>query len=171
MSGKIYFGKIHAILWEKITGRLTKFYDEKKAEGKKLRMMTAVVIVSRFYQISDRGVVKQVKENRYIQYFCNVANQRPETFLHPASLYYFRKRIGEKGCAVIEKEVFEMLRRAGVTEGDTHLTDSTVLNSNIIWVWLFCDRVHLISRKWLPTASASSLLSYNAWLRSYSHFR
>ncbi|MCP4108246.1 MAG: transposase, partial [Desulfobacteraceae bacterium] len=99
---------------EKITGSLTKFYDKKSgAEGKKLRMMTAVVIVSRFHQLSDRKVVKQVKENRYVQYFCNVADQGLETFLHPSSLCRFRKRIGEKGCAVIEKEVFEILRRAG----------------------------------------------------------
>ncbi|MCP4111316.1 MAG: transposase, partial [Desulfobacteraceae bacterium] len=81
------------IPWEKITGRLSQFYDKTKgAPCKYLRMMTAVVIVFRFYQLSDRGVVKSVKDNRYIRYFCNVADQGLEVFLNPSSLCRFRKR-------------------------------------------------------------------------------
>ncbi|MCP4113660.1 MAG: transposase [Desulfobacteraceae bacterium] len=90
----------------KITGRLTKFYDEKKgAEGKKLRMMTAVVIVSRFYQLSDRGVVKQVKENRYIQYFCNVADQGWKPFFIPLP-YIISESVSEKRAALLLKRKF-----------------------------------------------------------------
>jgi len=122
------------IPWEKITGRLTKFYDKNKgAEGKELRIMVAIVVVSRFYQLSDRGVVKQVKENRYIQYFCNVPDEGLQTFSDPSSLCYFRKRIGDEGAGIIEKEVFELLRRVGAIRGDTALIDSTVLESNIIY--------------------------------------
>ncbi|MCP4109580.1 MAG: transposase, partial [Desulfobacteraceae bacterium] len=145
---------------EKITGSLTKFYDKKSgAEGKKLRMMTAVVIVSRFYQLSDRDVVKQVKENRYIQYFCNVADQGLEVFLHPSSLCRFRKRIGEKGCAVIEKEVFEILRRAGVTEGDSALTDPTVSESSIIYP----NDVQLIHKAFRKMRSFAKLHGIPVW--------
>ncbi len=56
-----------------------------------------------------------------------------QTFPHPASLCIFRKRPGEVGIAVIEQEVFEMLRRAGVISGDCALIDSTVLESDIIY--------------------------------------
>ncbi|MCP4107498.1 MAG: transposase [Desulfobacteraceae bacterium] len=62
----------YLIPWEKITGRLSQFYDKTKGvPGKNLRMMTALV----FYKLSDRDVVKSVKDNRYIQYFCDVADQ------------------------------------------------------------------------------------------------
>ncbi|MCP4110013.1 MAG: transposase [Desulfobacteraceae bacterium] len=124
----------HIIPWEKITGSLTQFYDKDRgAEGKELRTMVAVTVVSRFHQFSDREAVRQVKENRYVQYFCNVADEELETFLHPSSLCVFRKRIGEKGAAVIEKEVFGMLRRAGAVEGDCALIDPTVPESSIIY--------------------------------------
>ncbi len=114
----------HIIPWEKITGSLTQFYDKDRgAEGKELRTMVAVTVVSRFHQFSDREAVRQVKENRYVQYFCNVADEELETFLHPSSLCVFRKRTGEKGAAVIEKEVFGMLCRAGAVEGDCALID------------------------------------------------
>ncbi len=56
-----------------------------------------------------------------------------QTFPHPTSLCVFRKRIGEEGGAIIECEVFETLRRAGVISGDDALIDSTVLESDIIY--------------------------------------
>jgi len=148
------------IPWEKITGRLAQFYDRTKgAHGRDLRTMAAVVIVSRLYQLSDRGVVKQVKENRYIQYFCNVADQGPENFLHPSTLCYFRKRIGEKGCAVIEKEIFEILRRAGVIEGDNALMDPTVLESSIIYP----NDVQLIHKAFRKMKSFAKLHGIPVW--------
>ncbi|MCP4106347.1 MAG: transposase, partial [Desulfobacteraceae bacterium] len=94
----------------------------------------------RFYQLSDRGVVKSVKDNRYIRYFCNVADQGLEVFLNPSSLCRFRKRIGEKGSEIIEKEVFDMLRCAGVIEGDSALTDPTVSESSPGWILYTRDK-------------------------------
>ncbi|MCP4142133.1 MAG: transposase, partial [Chloroflexi bacterium] len=122
------------IPWERIVTRLTSFYDEVSgAEGKSLRIMVALLIISRFRGQSDRKVVEQVKENRYIQYFCNVPDEGLQTFLHPSSLCVFRKRLGTEGVAVIENDVFEVLRRAGVISGDDALIDSTVLESDIIY--------------------------------------
>ena len=95
-------------------------------------MMIAILIIMRYYQLSDREVVKQIKENRYIQYFCNVPNMGLQTFLHPSSLTVLRKRLGEEGIAIIEKEIFEALRRAGIIKNDNALIDSSVLESNII---------------------------------------
>jgi len=121
------------IPWEAIIALLTPFYDSAAgAVGKSLRMMAAVLIISRLRGLSDREVVQQVKENRYIQYFCNVPDEGPETFLRPSSLSVFRKRLGGEGIAVIENGVFGMLRRADVISGDDALIDSSVLRSNII---------------------------------------
>jgi IS5 family transposase len=152
------------IPWEKIVGRLTPFYDRTAgAVGKSLRTMTALLTVSRLRGLSDREVVRQVRENRYIQYFCNVPDEGLQTFLHPSSLSVFRKRLGEEGAAVIENEIFEMLLRAGVIRGGEALIDSTVLESDIIYpndvrliykafkkLGAFC-RLHNISFWWDDT--------------------
>lgn len=121
------------IPWQKIINRLSGFYSDRGPFGKSLRQMVALLIVMKYRHLSDRVVIDQVKENRYIQYFCNVEDKGLQTFLNPSSLCVFRKRLGEKGIAIIENEVFETLRRAGVIKGDNSLLDSTVLNNNIIY--------------------------------------
>ena len=129
------------IPWKKIVSRLCRFYDKSHgAFGKSLRTMTAILIIMKYYRLSDREVVKQVKENRYIQYFCNVSNMDLQTFLHPSSLTVLRNRLGEQGIAIIEEEVFEVLRCAGIIRGDNALIDSSALESNIIYP----NDVHLI---------------------------
>lgn len=122
------------IPWEKIISRLCRFYDKSKGPfGKSLRTMVTILIVMKYCRLSDQEVVKQVKENRYIQYFCNVSDIGLQTFLHPSSLTVLRNRLGEQGIAILEEEVFELLRRAGIIRGDNALIDSSVLASNIIY--------------------------------------
>jgi hypothetical protein len=129
------------IPWKKIVGQLCPFYDKVHgAFGKSLRMMTAILIIMKYYRLSDREVVKQIKENRYIQYFCNVPDMGLQTFLHPSSLTVLRNRLGEQGIAIIEEEVFEVLRRAGIVRGDNALIDSSALENNIVYP----NDVHLI---------------------------
>ena len=148
------------IPWEKIIRQLTQFYDKTKGPlGKSLRMMIALMIISRFYRLSDRDVVKQVKENRYIQYFCNVADEGLQTFLHNSSLCIFRKRIGGKGFEIIEQEIFEVLRRCGIIAGDNALIDSTVLNSNIIYP----NDVQLIHKAFKKMRSFAKLHGIALW--------
>ena len=122
------------IPWLRIIGRLTPFYDSERGRlGKELRTVVALLILSRLRSLSDREVVSQVKENRYMQYFCNVSDEDLQTFLHPGSLSKFRKRLGGDGIGIIEMEVFEKLRRCGVIDKDTSLIDSSVLENNIIY--------------------------------------
>ncbi len=122
------------IPWEKTIMRLSSFYSKDKGSiGKSLRIMIAIMIVMKHYNLSDRKVIQQIKENRYMQFFCNVPDDNLLTFLHPSSLSVFRKRLREKGISIIEKHTFEMLRSSGVINGDNALIDSTVLNNNIIY--------------------------------------
>jgi len=121
------------IPWQKIIDRLICFYNSNNGRlGKSLRIMVALLIVSRLRSLSDRKVVEQVKENRYMQYFCNVPNEKLDSFVNPGLLSKFRKRLGQKGAAIIESEVFELLRKSNVIKGDTLMMDSTVLSNNII---------------------------------------
>lgn len=121
--------------------------------------MTALLIVSRFYGLSDRNTVKQVKENRYIQYFCNVPDYGLKTFIHYSSLCVFRKRIGEKGAEIIEEEVFKALRRSGIIDGDNALIDSSVLESNIIYP----NDVQLIYKAFKKMRSFAKLHNIQLW--------
>lgn len=122
------------IPYDRIIERLIRFYDPDKGRfGSALRVMIAILIVSKLRQLSDRQVVAQIKENRYIQYFCNVPEENLQTFLDSSTICTFRKRIGQEGAAIIEAEVFDFLRRCGLIKDDTSLIDSTVLNNNIIY--------------------------------------
>jgi len=122
------------IPWQLILDKLVSLYNPGKGRiGKSLRTMVALLIVSRLRQLSDKQVVGQVKENRYLQYFCNVADNELSNFVHPTVLCGFRKRLGEKGVAQIEESVFSHLRQAEVIKGDTLLMDSTVLTNNLIY--------------------------------------
>ena len=63
------------IPWEKMVKRLARFYDSKRgAMGKDLRMMIALMLLMRLRDLSDREVIKAIRENRYLQYFCNIAD-------------------------------------------------------------------------------------------------
>ena len=122
------------IPWQAIITPLTQFYDDNSGRsGKSLRVMVALLILARLRSLGDRPVVAQVKENRYMQYFCNVPDADLANFVNPSLLTRFRKRLGEKGVAIIETEVFELLRRSGIVKGDTLMMDSTALSSNIIY--------------------------------------
>ncbi len=150
----------HVIPWGTISTRLQRYYHQSKgAMGKSIRMMVALLIVMKLRGLSDRGVVAQVKENRYLQYFCNVPVKGLQQFVHPTSLVVFRRRLGEQGIAVIEQEVFDRLRRAGVIQGDTALIDSTVLNNNLIYP----NDVHLLVKAFKKMKQCARLHHLPLW--------
>jgi transposase, IS5 family len=124
----------HIIPWQAIIDRLIPFYDAQKGRhGQSLRTMVATSLIARLRQFSDRKVIKEIKENRYIQYFCNIPDATLKTCMHPTTLCTFRKRLGPQGIAIIEEEVFDHLKRAHAIEADMMLQDSTVLESPIIY--------------------------------------
>jgi Transposase domain (DUF772) len=124
----------HIIPWQPIIDHLVPFYDNQKGRmGHSRRTLVATLLVSRLRQLSDRKVIKQLQENRYMQYFCNVPDPGLLTFLNPSTLCRFRKRLGASGIAIIEDQVFERLKGAGGIAADTMLMDSSVLESPIIY--------------------------------------
>ena len=124
----------HMIPWQPIMERLVPFYNPQKGRtGHSLRLLVATSILCRLRQLSDRKVIENIQENRYMQYFCHVPDQRLMTFLNPSTLCRFRKRIGTEGTLIIEERVFEHLKRAAVIDADMMLMDTTVLESPIIY--------------------------------------
>jgi IS5 family transposase len=123
----------HIIPWHPIIDRLVPFYTPQKGRtGHSLRLLVATSLLSRLRQLSDRKVIENIQENRYMQYFCNVPEQSLMTFLNPSTLCRFRKRLGKDGPLIIEDQVFQHLKRASVIDADMMLMDATVLESPII---------------------------------------
>lgn len=148
------------IPWQSIIRRLVQFYDERKGRfGKSLRLMVALLILSRFRRLSDSEVVSQVKENRYMQYFCNVPDDELADFVNSSTLCKFRKRLGQKGASIIERLVFHRLRQAGIIQAETLLMDSTVLENNIIYP----TDVLLLYKAFLKMSSFANKHSLTLW--------
>lgn len=126
---------MHKIIpWQKIIDKLVPYYDDNKGrEGTPLRTVIAILILSKLRLLSDRAVIGQVKENRYMQYFCNVPDENLAFFMNHSNLTKLRKRFGIKGMEAIETVVFNLLRIAKVITNDSMLIDSTVLPNNIIY--------------------------------------
>ncbi len=122
------------IPWQPIIDQLVLFYDRNKGrKGRSLRILVGTSMVARLRQFSDRKVISEIKENRYLQYFCNVPDQGLSTFLDPSTLCRFRQRVGEKGVGIMEDQVFEHLKRADVIKADIMLMDSSVMESPIMY--------------------------------------
>src|SRR6266581_3605732 len=100
----------HIIPWQSIIERLTPFYHPHKGRtGHSLRTLVATSILCRLRQLSDRKVIENIQENRYMQYFCNIPDQRLMTFLNPSTLCRFRKRLGQEGTLIIEEQAFDKM--------------------------------------------------------------
>jgi IS5 family transposase len=122
------------IPWQSIIDGLVPFYHLNKGRtGCALRTLSAVSILARLRQLSDRKVIEHIQENRYMQYFCHVPDQHLRTLMNPSTLCRFRKRVGPDGISLMEDEVFTTLKRADVIEADMMLMDATVLDSPIIY--------------------------------------
>lgn len=123
------------IPWKTLIKRLSTFYNATKGRiGKSLRLMVALLLLQRLRQLSDREVVKQVKENRFMQYFCNIPDKELGYFISKnCPLTHFRQRLGVKGIAIIEEEVFGILKWAGIIDRNDCLMDSSVQYANILY--------------------------------------
>lgn len=122
------------IPWQTIIASLLPFYNTKKGRiGCSLRTLSAVSILARLRDLSDRKVIEHIQENRYMQYFCHVPDPDLMTFIEVSSLCRFRKRVGPQGMGFIENSVFTRLKQAGVIDDTMMLMDSTVLASPILY--------------------------------------
>ena len=121
------------IPWQKIIEQLVPYYHASQGPfGKSLRMVVAILILSKLRKLSDRKVISEIQENRYFQYFCNIPDKDLFIFLDPSSLPKIRKRLGAEGTKIIEEIIFKSLLESGVIKDNHALIDSTVLEDNII---------------------------------------
>ena len=122
------------IPFQKIIGSLRGYYASRRGRmGKDLRVMIAILLLGKLRQLSDRGVIELVQENRYAQYFCNVSDRDLSTFLDRSTICKFRARIGSQGIGRLEHHLFAHLRDSGAISKDAALIDSSTLEHNIVY--------------------------------------
>jgi IS5 family transposase len=150
----------HLIPWQPIIDRLVPFYPPHKGRtGHSLRILVAISLLSRLRRLSDRQVIENMQENRYLQYFCNVPDQSLMTFVNPSTLCRFRKRIGQEGTLIIEDQVFHHLKRSSVIDADMMLMDATVLESPI----MYPTDVRLLSKAFGKMAALARECQIEPW--------
>ena len=146
--------------WQSIINRLIPFYHPGKGRnGKSLRIMVAISMLAKLRQLSDPKVIEQIKENRYMQYFCNVPDQGLRTFMDPSTLCRFRQRLDQQGIALIEEELFKCLKQTQAIDPEMMLMDSTVLESPIIYP----TDIALLHRAFHKMASLAQRAGLELW--------
>ena len=61
------------IPWEILVKDLSQLYSKTNGRfGKSMQVVVAVLILSKLQLLGDQKGIKQIQENRYYQYFCNV---------------------------------------------------------------------------------------------------
>jgi hypothetical protein len=122
------------IPWQPLIEGLVPFYHAKKGRnGCDLRILSAVSILARLRDLSDRKLIEHIQENRYMQYFCTVPDRDLMTFMHSSTLCRFRKRMGSQGIGHMDNAVFSSVKEAGVIDASMALIDSTVLESPMLY--------------------------------------
>ncbi len=122
--------------WVSLSEKLGQFYcSDNGRPTKPSRLKTGLLILKHMYQISDTDTLDTLKTNIYAQYLCAVSLEQinSKKILCSSSLTKFRRQIGKTGVKIIEDEVLNCLKRAGLLKGKRLVCDTTVVPSNIAY--------------------------------------
>jgi len=121
--------------WDSLTEKLAKFYHPSLGRHTKpARVKVGLMILKHLYQLADRETVKELKQNMYAQYLCDINPRDAHSFIDHSTLCYFRKDIGVEGVKIIEYEVFCVLKKLNLLKGKKSkrlVVDTTVVPSPI----------------------------------------
>lgn len=118
--------------WDSLGNQFQQFYSTSKGRDTlPMRLMLGLHLAKHLYGLSDRDCLKELKSNLYLQYLCDVPACEVQKAFHPSLLSKFRSKIGEKGAAVLEKEIFSILKKHKLLKGKTAIFDTTVVQSPI----------------------------------------
>jgi IS5 family transposase len=99
--------------------------------AKPIRLMVSLLLLKHIRNLSDESVVEQWSENAYYQYFSGERYFAAKDPCEASELVHFRKRIGEKGIALILEEG---IRINGKDSSDNEgIIDTTVQEKNITY--------------------------------------
>lgn len=85
--------------------------SELGAPAKSLRMALGALIIKEKFQISDREVVEQIRENHYLQYFIGLEGYKDKEPFDASMMVHFRKRLNgqllEKANEILFREYID----------------------------------------------------------------
>lgn len=120
------------INWKKFEESFSPLYSDYGGRpAKPTRLMTGLLILRQFRNISDEQVVLQWQENAYYQYFRGMHDFVTEQPCNASELVHFRKRIGEEGAQLILEESIRVNDDHDKESGGTIYVDSTVQEKNV----------------------------------------
>jgi IS5 family transposase len=121
------------IPWEKIHDELRGYYSIRGRPPKFIRLMVGIHILKHRFNVSDERAVEHLHENNYWQAFCGFEEPSPRGILKASSMTKFRKRIGPKGMASIERIMLECWTKMGLVKTRGMAVDTTAQPKNIAY--------------------------------------
>ena len=118
------------INWDSIERELACYYPNFGAPAKPVRLMAGLLILKQMFNKSDETIVEEWRQNPYYQYFTGEVHFHWEMPCDPSDLVHFRKRVGEKGIAVIFSSSLE-LHKDKIDSATEVIVDTTVQEKNI----------------------------------------
>ena len=97
------------INWNALEKDFKKYYSSALCKPKlSIRLMIGLLILQYLYKYPDRKVVDLLNQNNNYQYLCGYEYFQNQCKVHPSSLTYFRKRMGEEGARKILEATIEV---------------------------------------------------------------
>ena len=120
------------IHWHEFDESFKKHYNETFGRpAKRIRLMTALLLLKHIRNLSDESVVEQWSENAYYQYFSGEQTFTANPPCEASELVHFRNRIGAEGVELILKESIRINGKGG--KEDKASIDTTVQEKNITY--------------------------------------
>lgn len=84
----------HALPWSRMETKYAAMFPSKTGRpAAPFRIALGVLIIQKRKKLSDRGVIKEIQENPYLQYFLGMEKFSHEAPIKPSVLVSFRKRL------------------------------------------------------------------------------
>lgn len=156
------------IPWEAIHNELMRCYRKRGRRPKFIRLMVGIHILKHRFNVSDARAVEHLHENVYWQAFCGFDEPQPQGILEASSMTKFRRRIGPKGMASIERIMLECWTKMGLVKTKRMAVDTTAQPKNIAYP-TDADLLYKAGRKLVEKVKAiRKEVSFRKFFRSFA---
>jgi transposase, IS5 family len=120
------------IPWEKLEKAYVQFFSESKGRpGTDARLCVGLFLLKHLSGMSDRGLILELQENPYWQYFCGLESFTVGSTIKNSTLSKLRHRLGPKYVRELEALTYGVLIEKKIIRPRGLMADGTVLPENI----------------------------------------
>ena len=129
------------INWEKINKIYKGCYKSNKGnKTKETDLVIGLFILKHLFRKSYQVIINELHENFAYMYFCGVSltrikelNKKDKKIISHSTLVKIKKKLGVRKFKKIERSFFKDLKKAGLIDGKKLISDTTSVESNIIY--------------------------------------